>query len=113
MIAAGMVLLGLGVAFIMSPASTDTLSSVDDETRGQVSGLVQTSRQVGGAVGVAFASLLSGAAIAWGAGDASAIGYAILGGAAVASLGIVVALRMPHTLPAGVARTDDGRTLRE
>jgi EmrB/QacA subfamily drug resistance transporter len=112
-IAAGMVLLGLGVAFIMSPASTDTLSSVDDETRGQVSGLVQTSRQVGGAVGVAFASLLSGVALAWGAGNASSIGYAILGGAAVAALGVVVALRMPHTPPPGAARAGDGRTLRE
>jgi hypothetical protein len=78
-----------------------------------VSGLVQTSRQVGGAVGVAFASLLSGVALAWGAGNASSIGYAILGGAAVAALGVVVALRMPHTPPPGAARADDGRTLRE
>jgi EmrB/QacA subfamily drug resistance transporter len=111
-IAAGMVLLGLGVAFIMSPASTDTLSSVDDENRGQVSGLVQTSRQLGGAIGVAFASLLSGVAIAWGAGNAASIGYAILGGAAVASLGVLVALRMPRSLPAGVAPAGDGHPLR-
>jgi EmrB/QacA subfamily drug resistance transporter len=94
-IAAGMALLGVGVAFIMSPANTDTLSSVDDASRGQVSGLVQTFRQVGGALGVAGAAAVSGAATAYGLPLSSAIGVAILAGALVASLGIVIALRMP------------------
>jgi EmrB/QacA subfamily drug resistance transporter len=94
-IAAGMALLGVGVAFIMSPASTDTLSSVDDASRGQVSGLMQTFRQVGGALGVAGAAAVSGAASAYGLPLSTSIGVAILAGAAVASLGIVVALRMP------------------
>lgn len=95
-IAAGMALLGAGLAFIMSPANTDTLSRVPDEMRGQVSGLVQTVRQVGGAVGVAFAAAVSGAATALGENLAHSIGWAILAGAAVSALGIVVALRMPR-----------------
>ncbi|MFM7134280.1 MAG: MFS transporter [Planctomycetota bacterium] len=100
-IATGMVLLGLGVAFIMSPANTDTLSRVDDATRGQISGLVQTARQVGGALGVTFAAAVSGLATAQGADLGDSIGAAILAGAAVAALGAVVAWRMPHSPPPG------------
>lgn len=99
-IAAGMALLGAGLAFIMSPANTDTLSRVPDEIRGQVSGLVQTVRQVGGAVGVAFAAAVSGGATAFGENLAHSIGWAILAGAAVSALGIVVALRMPRVASA-------------
>ena len=94
-IATGMVLLGLGVAFIMSPANTDTLSSVSDDARGQVSGLMQTARQVGGAFGVAFSAFVTGIASANGANLATSIGAAILASSAVSALGIVVALRMP------------------
>jgi EmrB/QacA subfamily drug resistance transporter len=98
-IAAGMALLGAGLAFIMSPANTDTLSRVPDETRGQVSGLVQTVRQVGGALGVAFAAAVSGAATALGENLAHSIGWAILAGAGVSALGIAVSLRMPRIVP--------------
>ena len=51
--AAGMFILGLGIAFTMSPTNTDALGRVPHADRGQVSGLVQTLRQVGGSVGVA------------------------------------------------------------
>ncbi|MBL9141309.1 MAG: MFS transporter [Phycisphaerae bacterium] len=51
--AVGMVFMGTGIAFTMSPTNTDALSRVAAEVRGQVSGLVQTLRQVGGTVGVA------------------------------------------------------------
>jgi hypothetical protein len=51
--AAGMFVLGLGIAFTMSPTNTDALGRVPHTERGQVSGLVQTMRQVGGSVGVA------------------------------------------------------------
>lgn len=51
--AAGMFVLGLGIAFTMSPTNTDALGRVPHSERGQVSGLVQTLRQVGGSVGVA------------------------------------------------------------
>jgi MFS family permease len=94
-IATGMALLGFGVAFIMSPANTDTLSGVPDETRGQISGIVQTFRQIGGAAGVAFAATVAGLARAEGAELATSIGLAILAAAAIAGLGIIVAWRMP------------------
>jgi EmrB/QacA subfamily drug resistance transporter len=106
-IATGMALLGAGLAFIMSPANTDTLSRVPDEIRGQVSGLVQTVRQVGGAVGVAFAAAVSGGATALGEDLAHSIGWAILSGAAVSALGIIVALYMPRM--AGAGRGMDAR----
>jgi EmrB/QacA subfamily drug resistance transporter len=51
--AVGMFVLGLGIAFTMSPTNTDALGRVTHAERGQVSGLVQTMRQVGGSVGVA------------------------------------------------------------
>ena len=51
--AVGMFILGLGIAFTMSPTNTDSLSRVPHSERGQVSGLVQTMRQVGGSLGVA------------------------------------------------------------
>jgi len=100
-IATGMALLGLGVAFIMSPANTDTLSGVPDETRGQISGIVQTFRQVGGAVGVAFAATVAGIARAEGSALASSIGLAILAGAVVAAFGIAVAWTMPDRRSGG------------
>ncbi|MFM8817567.1 MAG: hypothetical protein ACKOHI_06795, partial [Phycisphaerales bacterium] len=49
----GMFLLGLGISLTMSPTNTDALGRVPHSERGQVSGLVQTMRQVGGSVGVA------------------------------------------------------------
>jgi MFS family permease len=51
--AAGMFVLGIGIAFTMSPTNTDALGRVPHSDRGQVSGLVQTFRQIGGSVGVA------------------------------------------------------------
>lgn len=95
-IALGMALLGAGLACIMSPANTDTLSRVPDEMRGQVSGLVQTVRQVGGAVGVAVAAAVSGIASGLGESLAHAIGWAILAGAVVSVGGIAIAIRMPR-----------------
>ncbi|MFM1867936.1 MAG: hypothetical protein RL591_1344 [Planctomycetota bacterium] len=94
-IATGMALLGLGVAFIMSPASTDTLSGVPDEARGQISGIVQTFRQVGSATGVAFAATVAGVTRSQGATLATSIGVAILASAIVGCFGIFVAWRMP------------------
>ncbi len=51
--AAGMLLLGTGIGFVMSPTNTDSLSRVPGHQRGQTSGLMQTLRQVGGTLGVA------------------------------------------------------------
>lgn len=61
-IGVGLALLGAGVAFIMSPANTDALSRAGDSVRGQVSGLVQTFRQLGSTAGIAIAATISIAA---------------------------------------------------
>ena len=94
-IALGMMFLGAGIAFIMSPANTDALSRAPAEMRGQISGLIQTFRQLGGAVGVAMAACIVEAMRAASYGLSTAIGAAMLGGACVAALGCVVAMKMP------------------
>ena len=58
-IGVGMAVLGAGIAFIMSPANTDALGRAPAESRGQISGLVQTFRQLGGTAGVAIAAAIS------------------------------------------------------
>jgi MFS family permease len=52
MASSGMLVQAVG-AWVMSPTNTDALGRVPHSERGQVSGLVQTMRQVGGSVGVA------------------------------------------------------------
>lgn len=52
--AVGMAIMGTGIALTISPSNTDALSRVAAHERGQVSGLVQTMRQVGGTMGVAI-----------------------------------------------------------
>ncbi len=63
--AVGMFILGIGIAFTMSPTNTDALGRVSHSERGQVSGLVQTFRQVGGSVGVAVVAATVSLAIGW------------------------------------------------
>ena len=96
--AAGMFVLGLGIAFTMSPTNTDALGRVPHHERGQVSGLVQTMRQVGGSVGVAVvAATVSACLGAFGARDAGtapeaarlALAHSYAVGYAVASLGTI------------------------
>ncbi len=53
LLAMGMALLGAGTGLVTGPANTDALSRVDQADRGQVSGLTQTFRQFGAALGVA------------------------------------------------------------
>lgn len=55
----GMFILGVGIAFTLGPANTDSLSRAPDSARGQVSGLVNTFRQLGGTSGVAVAAAIS------------------------------------------------------
>jgi EmrB/QacA subfamily drug resistance transporter len=47
------VAMGVGIGMIMSPANTDSLNSAPPAERGEASGVIQTLRQVGGAVGLA------------------------------------------------------------
>jgi MFS family permease len=49
----GYVLMGVGLALVMTPASTDAMNVADPALRGQASGVIQTMRQVGGTIGIA------------------------------------------------------------
>ncbi|HWV86526.1 MAG TPA: DHA2 family efflux MFS transporter permease subunit [Capillimicrobium sp.] len=49
----GYVLMGIGLALVMTPASTDAMNVADPALRGQASGVIQTMRQVGGTIGIA------------------------------------------------------------
>jgi EmrB/QacA subfamily drug resistance transporter len=45
---------GLGLALVMTPASTDAMNAAPSALRGEASGVMQTMRQVGGTVGLAI-----------------------------------------------------------
>lgn len=91
----GMVLAGLGLGLIMSPANTDALARVSAADRSQASGLVQTIRQLGGTLGVAIIGAVvlgiehdgTGAASSDHAANAIAVGYVC--SAAVFALALV------------------------
>ena len=48
------VLAGVGLALVMTPASTDAMNTAPAAYRGEASGVMQTVRQVGGTVGLAI-----------------------------------------------------------
>ena len=49
----GYLLMGVGLAFVMTPANTDAMNAAPPALRGQASGVIQTMRQVGGTIGIA------------------------------------------------------------
>ena len=59
-IAAGMALLGAGLGFAMTPTNTDALSRVDPARRGEASGILNSFRQVGSSLGLAFMVVIVG-----------------------------------------------------
>ncbi len=83
-LAVGMVLVGGGSTFATTPVNTDVLARAPDEQRGEVSGLVQTMRQLGSSIGIVICVL----AIGW-----------------------TVAATMPTTLPKGDAGIQAARAL--
>jgi EmrB/QacA subfamily drug resistance transporter len=50
----GYVVMGIGLALMITPTTTDALNAADPALRGQASGVVQTMRQVGGTIGIAI-----------------------------------------------------------
>jgi MFS family permease len=49
----GYLAMGIGIGMIMSPTNTDALNAAQPKDRGEASGVIQTLRQVGGAIGLA------------------------------------------------------------
>ena len=94
--------LGLGLSFV--PITIAALQGVDGSDAGVASGLVNTSRQVGGALGIAIATAVAStssghvaraAALDHGFSNALHVFTAILG---VAALGVTALLRPPRPL---------------
>jgi EmrB/QacA subfamily drug resistance transporter len=98
----GFLLVGLGLGFSFVPISIAALAGVQPAEAGLASGLLNTSQQIGGALGIAALSTIATSqasdAIAAGSATPSALvdGFtaAFLAGAVVAAVGIVAALTL-------------------
>jgi EmrB/QacA subfamily drug resistance transporter len=101
----GFLLIGFGIGFSFVPISIAALAGVEPREAGLASGLINTSQQIGGALGIAalatIATSRTGDAIAAGAAtpDALVHGFtgAFLAGAVIAALGIVASLTLIRT----------------
>ena len=98
----GFLLIGVGIGFSFVPISIAALAGVRPAEAGLASGLINTSQQVGGALGIAALSTIATSqtsdAVASGAAvpDALVDGFtaAFLAGVIIAGLGIVAALTL-------------------
>ena len=102
------VLMGIGIALVMSPMSTAAMNAVNVQKAGVASGVLQMSRMVGGTVGVAATGAIFQSQLGSGFDPASlvaapdqaqavfvdALGSAMLLAAAVSVLGFVVAVAL-------------------
>ena len=98
----GFLLIGVGIGFSFVPISIAALAGVQASEAGLASGLINTSQQIGGALGIAALSTIATTqtsdAVASGAAvpDALVDGFtaAFLAGVIIAGLGIVAALTL-------------------
>jgi EmrB/QacA subfamily drug resistance transporter len=96
----GFLLVGVGIGFAFVPISIAALAGVHDAEAGLASGLINTSQQIGGALGIAALSTIATSrtadAIASGASRSAAavdgFSAAFLAGLGVAAVGVVAAL---------------------
>jgi sugar phosphate permease len=88
--------LGLGPAFVV--ATTTALSRVPHDQAGLASGIVNTSHEIGGAIGVAAMSAVAAGSIVTGMHDAGGFTDAFTVGAVVAGVAALAAL---HLVPPG------------
>ncbi|HET8976144.1 MAG TPA: MFS transporter [Solirubrobacterales bacterium] len=118
------ILMGLGIALVMSPMSTAAMNAVSVQKAGVASGVLQMSRMVGGTVGVAATGAIFQSQLGSGFDPASlvggpdaaraqfvdALGSAMLLAAAVVVVGFVVAITM---LRGGRAKRPDDAAQRQ
>jgi MFS family permease len=98
----GFLVLGLGIGFAFVPISIAALAGVQPAEAGLASGLINTSQQIGGALGIAALSTIATSrtndAVAAGTALPHALvdGFtaAFVGGAIIAAVGIVAALTL-------------------
>ena len=103
----GMLLTGAGFGLIFSPLNADALNRVPEEIRGQASGIVQTFRNFGSAIGMAImGTIVAGATDVGGAAGAqdfaNAMETAYYVGAGMLALGFILARFMPGGKQEGI-----------
>jgi hypothetical protein len=81
----GFILAGLGLGFSFVPVSIAALQGVEDRLAGVASGLINTSQQVGGAVGIAILSTVATTTTSGRVDDAAAAAAAAGGDPAAAA----------------------------
>ena len=86
----GFVLMGIGIALVMSPMSTAAMNAVDQSKAGVASGILSMNRMVGGVLGVAVLGTFIGQTTSQ-ADFVSSLGDGLLIGAFVAAAGAIVA----------------------
>jgi MFS family permease len=98
----GFLLIGVGIGFSFVPISIAALAGVEPAEAGLASGLINTSQQIGGALGIAALSTIASSrtddAVAAGSALPVALvdGFtaAFIAGAVIAGLGILAALTL-------------------
>jgi predicted MFS family arabinose efflux permease len=101
----GFLLIGVGIGFAFVPISIAALAGVEPREAGLASGLINTSQQIGGALGIAalatIATSRTSDAVAAGVSTPAALVHgftgAFLAGAIIAALGIVASLTLIRT----------------
>jgi MFS family permease len=89
----GFVLMGIGIALVMSPMSTAAMNAVDQTKAGVASGILSMSRMIGGVLGVAVLGAFIGPPSTV-ADFVGSLGDGLMIGACVAAAGAVVAWRL-------------------
>ena len=116
----GMVIGGIGLALSFVPVTIAGLTGVSRADAGVASGLINTSRQVGGAVGLAAVSTIasayattgSAAAVSDGLTQGFQAGFLVLSGIALAGA-VIAALMLAPPRPAEVESFTDNRAALE
>jgi len=96
----GFLLIGVGLGFSFVPISIAALAGVQDDEAGLASGLINTSQQIGGALGIAALSAIATSTTSDAVSTGTAVSLALtdgfqaafIAGAAVAFVGVLVAL---------------------
>jgi len=96
----GFLLIGLGLGFSFVPISIAALAGVRDEEQGLASGLINTSQQIGGALGIAVLSTIATTQTGNAIADGTAVPVALTDGfqtaffvgVGIAAVGILAAL---------------------
>jgi EmrB/QacA subfamily drug resistance transporter len=86
----GFVLMGIGIALVMSPMSTAAMNAVDQTKAGVASGILSMSRMIGGVLGVAVLGTFIGQTSSV-ADFVDSLGQGLMIGAFVAAAGAVIA----------------------